>query len=178
MRQRANKSSRISVRELAVFAMLGTIMFCGDIFMEWAPNIHFVGVLTVVYTVVYRSRALIPLYVYVFLNGVYAGFGLWWVPYLYIWTVLWGVVMLLPRNMTRKLAVPVYMAVCSLHGLAFGTLYAPFQALAFGLNFQGTLAWIAAGLPFDAIHAVGNLAGATLVVPLAELLRRLERKRI
>lgn len=158
--------------------MLGTLMFCGDILMEWAPNIHFVGVLTVTYTVVYRGRALIPLYVYVLLNGVYAGFGLWWVPYLYIWTVLWGVTMLLPRSMPRKIAVPVYMAVCALHGLAFGTLYAPFQALAFGLDLRGTLAWIAAGLPFDVVHAVGNLAGGMLVVPLVELLKRLEKKRV
>lgn len=163
-------------RDLAVFAMLGTILFCGDILMEWAPNIHFVGALIVTYTVVYRVRALIPLYVYVFLNGVYSGFGLWWIPYLYIWTILWGIAMLLPRHMPRRVAIPVYMITCALHGLAFGALYAPFQALAFGLDFSGMLAWIAAGLPFDLIHAWGNLAVGALVVPLSELLRRLERQ--
>lgn len=173
----SKKSSRAAARELAVFAMLGTLMFCGDLLMEWAPNIHFVGVLLAAYTVVYRVRALIPLYVYVFLNGVYGGFGLWWMPYLYVWLFLWGGFMLLPRRMPRKVAVPVYMVVCGLFGLAFGTLYAPFQALAFGLDLRGTLAWIVAGLPFDAIHAVGNLAGGSLILPLAELLRRLERTR-
>ena len=164
-------------RDLAVFAMLGTMLFCGDILMEWAPNIHFVGALIMVYTVVYRVRALIPIYLYVFLNGVYAGFSLWWVPYLYIWTILWGVTMLLPRNMPRRIAVPVYMTVCALYGLCFGTLYAPFQAIAYGYDFQKTLAWIAVGLPFDAIHAVGNLAAGALVVPLVMLLRRLEKTR-
>ena len=128
-------------------------------------------------TVVYRSRALIPIYIYVILNGLYSGFNLWWMPYLYIWLFLWGGFMLLPRRMPRKVAVPVYMVVCGLFGLAFGTLYAPFQALAFGLDLRGTLAWIVAGLPFDAIHAVGNLAGGSLILPLAELLRRLERTR-
>lgn len=175
---RIQKSSRVTTRELAIFAMLGTLMFCGDILMEWAPNIHFVGVLLATYTVVYRVRALIPLYVYVFLNGVYGGFGLWWMPYLYVWLFLWGGVMLLPKRMPRKVAVPVYMGICGLFGLAFGILYAPFQALAFGLDFRGTLAWIAAGLPFDAVHAVGNLVGGSLILPLSELLRRLENKRI
>lgn len=163
---------------MAVFAMLGTMLFCGDILMEWAPNIHFVGMLTMTYTLVYREKALIPIYVYVVLNGVYAGFALWWVPYLYLWTILWGVTMLLPRNMPRRVAIPVYMAVCALHGLCFGTLYAPFQAVAFGLNFEKTLAWIVAGLPFDAIHAMGNLAAGTLIVPLSDLLRRLEKRKI
>ena len=175
---RAKKSSRISVRELAIFAMLGTIMFCGDFLMEWAPNVHFVGVFVVTYTVVYRVRALIPIYVYALLIGVYQGFGLWWIPYLYVWTVLWGATMLLPRRMPRMVAIPVYAVACALHGLLFGVLYAPFQALAFGLSFEGMLTWIAAGLPFDVVHAVGNFVGGLLILPLADLLRRLERARL
>ena len=172
----AKKSSRISVRELAIFAMLGTVMFCGDFLMEWAPNIHFVGALIVTYTVVYRVRALIPIYLYVILIGVYQGFGLWWIPYLYVWTVLWGATMLLPRTMPKWLSIAAYMVVPALHGLFFGILYAPFQALAFGLTWEGMLTWIAAGLPFDALHAVGNFAAGALVLPLVELLRRLEKK--
>ena len=173
----SKKRTAIATRDLVVFAMLGTILYCGDILMEWAPNIHFVGVLVMIYAVVYRTRALIPVYIYVFLNGVYMGFSLWWVPYLYVWAILWGITMLLPRSMPRKVAVPVYMVVCAFHGLIFGTLYAPFQALAFGFDLKKTLAWIAAGLTFDAVHAIGNLALGTLVLPLSTLLRRLDRGR-
>lgn len=154
--------------------MLGTVMFLSKLFMEWAPNVHFLGMLTMTYTLVYRRRALIPIYVYVLLNGVYAGFNIWWVPYLYLWTVLWGITMLLPRNMPGKIAVPVYAAVCGLHGLAFGTLYAPAQALFFGYSFRQMLAWIATGLPWDVVHAAGNLAAGMLIVPLRDLLIKLE----
>jgi hypothetical protein len=35
------------------------------------------------------------------------------------------------------------------------------------------LAWIAAGFPFDIAHALGNLAAGTFIVPLSELLKRL-----
>lgn len=159
--------------DIIIFAMLGTIMFISKILMEAFPNIHFVGMLTMVYTVVYRKKALIPIYVYVFLNGIYAGFSPWWIPYLYLWTILWAVTMLLPKNMSRKTAVPVYAFVCALHGLFFGTLYAPAQALMFHLDFKAMIAWIIAGLPFDAIHAVGNLASGLLIVPLAEVLRKI-----
>ena len=173
----SQKSSRITVRELAIFAMLGAVMFCGDFMMNWAMNVHFVGALLMTYTVVYRSRALIPLYIYALLIGVFEGFGIWWVPYLYIWLPLWGVTMLLPRKMPKKLAVPVYMTVCALHGLLYGVLYAPFQAWVFGLDLGGTLTWIAFGFPADMIHAAGNFVGGLLIVPLSELLRRLEKSR-
>lgn len=80
--------------------------------------------------------------------------------------------MLLPRNMKPKVAVPVYMAVCGLHGLLFGTLYAPAQAIMFGLGFDATIAWIIAGLPWDAVHAVGNVCMGTLVLPISRAIER------
>ena len=169
------KKSRLSTREMAVFAMLGTVMYVSKVLMEWAPNIHFLGMLTMCYTLVYRKKALLPIYVYVLLCGVFAGFSPWWIPHLYLWTVLWGVTMLLPQRMPKRVAVPLYALVCVLHGLAYGTLYAPAQALMFGLDWKGMLAWIVAGLPFDVTHALGNLAAGCLIVPLTELLRRLER---
>lgn len=150
-------------------------MYCSKVIMEWAPNIHLLGMFTMTYTLAYRVKGLIPIYVYVFLNGLFAGFALWWIPYLYIWTVLWGVTMLLPKNMPTKVAMFVYPVVCALHGLAFGTLYAPAQALLFGLNFQQMLAWIAAGFTFDVIHAVGNLCAGCLILPLVKLIRKLDK---
>ena len=164
------------LRQLIVFAMLGTIMFVSKIVLEFLPNVHLLGALTMTYTIVYRHKALIPIYVYVFLNGLYAGFGLWWVPYLYIWAILWGITMLLPKNMPAKVATPVYMVICALHGLAFGTLYAPFQALAFGFSGEQTLAWIVAGFPWDVIHAIGNLVAGVLIYPLAKVLKKLEQR--
>ena len=161
--------------ELVLFAMLGMIMFVSKLVMEFLPNLHLLGMLTMVYTLTFRTKALVPIYVYVFVNGLYAGFATWWVPYLYVWTVLWGITMLLPRRMPRWLCCVVYPLVCGLHGLAFGILYAPAQALLFGLNWKMTIAWIVAGLPFDAIHAVGNVLAGLLIVPMAELLKKLNR---
>ena len=166
---------RLTIMEMAVFSMLGALMFCSKIIMEAFPNIHLLGMLTMVFTVVFRSKALIPIYIYVWLNGLYAGFNVWWVPYLYIWTILWGVTMLLPKNMPKKIAIPVYMAVCGLHGLCYGILYAPAQALLSGLNFKGMLTWIAAGFVFDALHGLGNLAAGILIIPMTNLLLRLEK---
>lgn len=166
---------KLSVREMAVFGMLGAIMFLSKLLMELLPNIHLLGALAVAYTVVYRKKALYPIYVYVFLNGIFSGFAAWWVAYLYVWAILWGMVMLLPRDLPKKAQPVVYMSVCAAHGFLFGTLCAPAQALLFGLNWEGTLAWIVAGLPFDLIHGVSNFICGTLIVPVASTLRLAER---
>ena len=84
--------------------------------------------------------------------------------------------MLLPKNMPRKLFVVILGGVCALHGCAFGILYAPAQAWMFGFSFEQTLAWIAAGIPFDVIHGVGNAVLSVLILPLTDLLNKLESK--
>ena len=155
--------------------MLGTVMFLSKLLMEFLPNIHLVGTLIVAYTLVYRVKALIPIYVYVFLVGVYAGFNLWWMPYLYIWTVLWGAIMLLPKGANQRALAVVCPIIAALHGLLYGTLYAPAQALMFGFGWKQTLVWIGAGLYFDIIHAVGNLVLGMLIYPLTKLLLKLSR---
>ncbi len=165
----------LSVKELALFAMLGTIMFTSKVIMEFLPNVHLLASLTMTYTVVFRKKALIPIYVFVFLTGLWFGFSTWWVPYLYLWTVLWGVTMLLPRNMPKRWAVVVYPLVCSLHGLAYGTLYAPAQALLFGLDFRGMLLWIAAGFPWDIVQALGNIIAGLLIFPLSKTMKKLTK---
>ena len=164
-----------TVKEIAVFGMLGALMYASKVIMELVPNVHFLGTFIVAMTIVYRKKALYPIYTFVFLTGLLNGFGTWWIPYLYIWAILWGVTMLLPKNMSRKTAVIVYCIVCSLHGFLYGVLYAPFQAIMYNLNFEGTIAWIAAGLPYDAIHGVGNLICGILIVPLSELLLKAEK---
>lgn len=156
--------------------MLGTLMFALQVAMEVFPNVHLTGMLTVLYTAVFRKKALVPLYVYVFLVGIRWGFSLSWLPYLYVWLFLWGMAMLLPKKMPDKIAVFVYPAIGFLHGILFGVLYAPAQAILFGLNFRQTMAWIAAGLLWDLTHGLGNLAFCTLVVPLSHVLRRLLKR--
>ena len=160
---------------MVIFAMLGTLMYCSKIIMEAIPNVHLLGMFTMVFTLVYRKKALIPIYVFIMLTGLFAGFATWWIPYLYIWAVLWGITMLLPRNMPYGIACVIYPIVCAMHGLLYGTLYAPAQALLFGLDFDGMLAWIVAGLPWDMIHAVGNFAAGLLIIPLATLLKKLQK---
>ncbi len=162
---------KLTVREIVVFGMLGSLMYASKAVMEVLPNIHLLGALIVAVTVVYRFKALYPIYTYIFIDGLMAGFAVWWLPYTYIWTLLWDAAMLLPKKMPKALAPFVYAVTASLHGFLFGVLYAPAQALIYGLDFNGMLAWIALGFPFDIIHGVSNfICTLALACPIISLL--------
>ena len=169
------KNGKLTIREMAVFAMLGALMYASKMIMEVAPNVHLLGVFTIAFTVVYRKKALYPIYTYVLLNGIFCGFATWWIPYLYLWAVLWGATMLLPKRIPEKLRPLVYMLLCAAHGFLFGTLYAPAQALLYGLSFQKMIAWIISGLPWDFVHGVSNFFCGILIIPIIKILTFLEK---
>lgn len=229
-------------------------MFCSKVAMQSLPNIHLIGMFVMTYTLVFRKKALIPIYIYVMLEGVFYGFTTWWLPYLYVWTILWAVTMLVSKLLSRPVSsnisgdhssnvsenhssdisenhpvdhssnvsgdrssnisenhlldhpsnVPddfssnatrdfssdisykrqdrigqiVYPCICCLHGLAFGTLFAPVQAIVMGFDFKETIAWIITGFPWDMIHAAGNLVAGFLILPLSKLLKKLTQDKM
>lgn len=165
---------KLTIREITVFAMLGAVMYVSKIIMEFLPNIHLLGVFTIAFTVVYRKKALYPIYIFVLLLGMFNGFSAWWLPHLYLWTVLWGVTMLLPINMPKAWRPLVYMVLNAAHGFLYGTLYAPAQAVMFGLDFEKTVAWIIAGLPWDVTHGISNFICGLLIVPIISVLHKAE----
>jgi len=160
------------LRKLILMTIFGVLMYLSQLLLAALPNIHMIALFITVLTVVYRKWALISVYTYAFLNGMYGIYVL--IPYLYVWTILWGMVMLLPKNMKPRIAIIVYSLICGLHGILFGVLYAPAQALLFGFTLEQTFAWIAYGLPYDAMHCAGNIVFSLLSSPLITLLRRLE----
>ena len=62
-KEKKRHAPALAVWEMVVFAMLGTVMFCSKIIMEALPNIHLVGAMTMAYTVAFRKKALIPIYI-------------------------------------------------------------------------------------------------------------------
>jgi len=165
------------LRLMILFAMFGAMMFISKIIMEFLPNVHLIGMMIVTLTLVYRVKALIPIYIFVGVTGLFY-FGVWWFPYLYIWAILWAMSMFLPspKRISRRWGMLLYASVCALHGFFYGALYAPVQALMYGMGWQGMIAWIIAGIPFDIIHGISNFAVGLLIYPMATLLMKLENK--
>ncbi len=166
-------SRRRHLRALVRDALLAALLIASKEMLAGLPNVELVSLLVISYTVVYRARALVPIYVFVAVEAVVWPSPFGTAMYLYVWAILFLVILFLsPREKLRP--AWVYALVSGFFGLLFGVLCAPAQAVLFGLDVSGTLAWIAAGLPWDAVHGVTNAALALLVPPLSRLLLRLE----
>jgi len=114
------------------------------------PNIEPVTLLVIVYAVAFGRRGIFPVFVYIFLEGLLFGFGIWWVSYLYIWPLLF-VVSLRLANCKSPL---LWALVAGLFGLLFGALCAIPYLLAGGIH--AAIAYWVAGLYFDLIHGGAN----------------------
>ena len=165
------KSGVLTVRELVLYTLLGTVMFALKIVMAGLPNIEPVTLSLMVYGAVFGLKALYPAYVYVAMEILYFGLGPWNICYFYIWAIPVVAAILL-----RNMHAPIGWAVLSgAYGLLFGALCAPVDFLLGDLGYV-VAKWVS-GLSFDVLHAVGNFVIALLAfAPLRLLLEKLYHK--
>lgn len=157
--------------ELTILALLGALMFGAKMAMAALPNIEPVSLLILVYTAVFGRKALYPIYIYVLLELMVWGLGLWNLNYLYVWLVLY-----LLGRLFRRMDSPWGWAILSGgYGLAFGLLCTPVYLVTGGWAYA--LSWWVSGIPFDVAHCAGNFALALVLYrPLTKGLGRLKRQ--
>ena len=153
---------------LVIMAALSAILLIGQLGMAFLPNIEVVSTLIILYTLSYKKLVFPILYTFVLLEGVVFGFGIWWVSYLYIWSILAFIVLAL-RKMDSAL---LWAVVSGAFGLSFGALCAIPYLISGGL--YAAFSYWSAGIPYDILHCAGNFV-LTLVLyrPLSALLKRL-----
>lgn len=159
--------------QVALFGVLGGLTFAAKLAVMALPNIEPVSLLVMVYAVTLGKKCLFPIYIYVILELLLFGIGIWSAGYLYVWAVLALIAWLL-RDMNSPLG---WALVAGGFGLLFGALFTPVCLLMGGPGFA--LSWWLSGIPFDLIHCGANFALAlTLFVPLRRLLTRLLADRV
>ena len=158
------------LRLVALSGILGAVLLVSQIALAPLPNVEVVSLLVVLFTLVLGRYMGYTLAVFVLLEGVYYGFGMWWISYLYIWAIL-AVVAYVFRKMDSRLG---WALLCGFYGLIFGTLTSIPYFITGGIG--GGIAYIVSGIPFDLIHAVSNFLLAFLLLPvLRKLLKKLTR---
>ena len=160
---------RLSLRTLVLMALLGAGMTAAQVAMAPLPNIEPVTLLILLFGRLYGWQTLFAIAVFVLLEGLIFGFGLWWVAYLYVWAVALMLAVLF-RRLDSALG---WAALSGLFGLCFGGLcalvYLPIGGPAL---FFTTLV---SGIPFDLLHAAGNFALMLLLYrPCTAALRYLQ----
>lgn len=158
------------LKSLCLMAMMGVVMMVSKEALSFLPNFELVSLLIILYTQVFGKRVIGAMGVFLILEGLLYGFGLWWLMYLYVWPLLMGLCVLF-----RKMEKGWQWAILSgLYGLAFGSLcalvYLPMGGPAMMVS------WIISGLRFDIFHCIGNFLLALLLYrPLKLGLQRVDR---
>lgn len=153
---------------MVVLAFLTVILYVGQIAMSYIPNIEIVSFLVILYTIFYKKKVFIIIYLFALLEGLFYGFGIWWIMYLYVWTILAAVVMLLRKNQSMI----IWAMVSAAFGLCFGALcsipYFITGGWAAGFGY-----WVS-GIPFDLLHCAGNaVIMVVLYKPIYAVLKRM-----
>jgi energy-coupling factor transport system substrate-specific component len=162
------KASKLTIREVVLFGVLGALTFALKMCMALLPNIEPVSLLVIVFSVVFGWKALYPTYVYVAMEVLYYGLGVWNLNYLYVWAILTVAAVFL-----RRMNQPLGWAMLSgAFGLLFGTLCGIVDIFIGGFGYAAAK-WVS-GIPFDIAHCVGNFVLALLLfAPLRNLLDKL-----
>ena len=158
----------VTVRDLCFLSLAAALMFAVKMALSSLPNINLNALILILVTVFFGWKALYTVCVYVLLEGLMFGFGVWWVSYLIVWPLLVVLAMAV-----RKTASPLLWAVfAGLFGLAFGPMmYVIFFTVTGG--WEGFLPMWIAGIPYDLVHAVSNfLTVLILFRPLEKVFSR------
>lgn len=161
--------SKLNLRQLVLFAMLGALTFAAKMVMAPLPNIEPVSLFVMLFAVTFGKKCLYPIYVYVAMELIH-GIDLWTVNYLYIWAIL-----ALAAYLLKGMKSPWGWAILSgSFGLLFGFLCTPVYLVTSGL--YGAFVWWSNGILFDLLHCAGNFVIALILfVPLRNLLGKLYR---
>jgi len=161
-------SKKLTLRELALLAVLGAMTFAAKMVLAGFPHIEPVSLLVMLFAVCIGWQGLYAVAVYVALELAMWGWGLWSFCYLYVWLILFCLARLL-RNMEHPLG---WAILSGGFGLSFGALCAPVSWISGG--WAAAISWWISGIPADLIHCGGNfLISLLLFRPLRKLLTRL-----
>ena len=161
----------LTLRQIALFGVLGALTFGAKVAMSGLPNIEPVSLMVMLFAAVFGWKCLYPVYLYVLMEVLLYGINLWNINYLYIWAVL-----ALAALAMRRLRHPLWWALLSgTFGMAFGLLCSPVYMAIGGFDYG--IRWWQAGIVFDIPHCIGNFCIAlVLFVPLRNILEKLYRK--
>lgn len=146
----ASSGIKLNTRELCILSLMGAVMLALQVATSGLPNIHLTAPIMIVCAIFFGWKSLYAIAVFIMLEGLVWGFGLWWACYWYLWPSL-----VIPAIFLRRCRdALVWAIVAALHGLLFGVLYA--LAYYFVGGFEMVLAKWISGIPFDLAHCAGN----------------------
>lgn len=100
--------------------ILSALLIIGQVALGFLPNIEVVTLLVIAYTLVFGKKVFFIIYIFVLVEGLIYGFGLWWINYLYVWSVQAAVSLFF----RKQKSVLFWSILSGFFGITFGALCA------------------------------------------------------
>ena len=145
------KVKRITVLDMAIIGMMVTIIVVSKEMLSFIANVELVSFWIIIFSIYFGWRIAYVVPIFVLIQGMLYGMGIWWVMYLYIWPLL----ALLAYLFRKQKSVLFWSILSGFYGLIFGLLCAiPYVVIgAVGKGIRGGLyagfTWWIAGIPMD-----------------------------
>ena len=168
----------LSAKDLALMGMMVAVIEASKFVMASLPNIELTSFWLILFTLMIGWKIVFVVPVFILIEGMIYGFGLWWVMYLYAWPIL----VMITWFLRKQDSVWIFSLLSSAFGLCFGLLCAiPYFFIGFvdGGILSGLIAafnWWIAGIPFDVIHCIANFILMFLLYrPMRNLMNRIKK---
>lgn len=145
-----SRQSKTPAQNVVILALCTALIFVQQIALAGLPNIELVSFLVILYAKTFRLKSLYIIYAFAMLEGMFYGFHIWWISYLYVWTIL----ALITIALHAVKSPSIWAVISGVFGLFFGTLCA-IPYLIMGGPAMAITYWVS-GIPFDLIHCVSN----------------------
>lgn len=169
-------TNSLYVRDVTQIGLMVALIEVCKLTLAFLPNIELTTFWIIMFTLYFGRKIYFVIPVFIFIEGLIYGFGLWWIMYLFVWPLL----AFLTRLLQKHSSVLTWSILAGCFGLAFGLLCAvPYFFLAttgtLAIRFQVTFAWWIAGIPWDIVHGISNfILMSQLYRPLKNVIERIK----
>jgi energy-coupling factor transport system substrate-specific component len=151
--------------------MMSAIIIAAKEALSFLPNIELVSLLIILSSVIYGKKTIYIIYTFVIVEGFLYGISLWFIYYLYVWTILFFIARLLKNQRSSLL----WAIVSGSFGLGFGALCSVTHYFIGG--FQSAFGFWVSGIPFDITHGISNFITALILFkPMYFIMNKINRQ--
>ena len=176
-RQQNAHGNRITVGDIAEIGVMSALIEVSKLFMQGIPNVELTSFWLIMFTLYFGKKVFYVIPVFILLEGLIYGFGLWWIMYLYVWPLLVCIIYLL----RKKADIWCCSLVSAIFGFGFGLLCSvpyffmglPDGGIAGGV--RSAVVWFIAGIRWDIVHGISNFViMLILYTPIQKVIKKIK----
>ena len=158
--------NKLSTRDITEIAMMAAVIEVCKMILASIPNVELTTFLLMMFSILYGYKVYYVVIIFILIEGLVYGFGLWWLQYLIVWPLLVFVTLRLKDHSHMD-----FVIVSCLFGLLFGLLCSwPYLFIG---GIKTAFAWWIQGIPWDLVHGIANaFIMLVLYKPVFKVIRR------